>query len=253
MEPENSQTPVFREFANIDCNTEQAAANNINDVLTTINNSFDNLQLINKKIIDSQIQARQAFDDAQEAATRKVSWFSGKTKAIRQLQETAVSQSKAIVSLTDSQELLFEQQKILSQCTKNLFFLCCESVVCADIAIKSITERLQQSQGEELSAVAKKELFNLIEQLKQQVSIYNRFEKLQKKTANDRARILELETNLALHNKNFCDLKNKLDEVEKKVDTATLPRSCGLGCFETLVILVGMILLFVFMWFRYKS
>ena len=239
MESENSQVPVFREFANIDHNTEQVAENNINDVLTTINNSFDNLQLINKKIIESQTQARQAFDHAQEAANQKVTWLTGKTKAIRQLQATAVSQSQAIVSLTDSQELLFEQQKILSQCTQNLFFLCCESVVCADIAIKSITERLQQSQDEELSEVAKKEMFKLIEQLKHQVSIYHRFEKLQKKTDNDHARISELET--------------KLDEVKKTVDTATPPRGRGLGCFETLIILVGMILLFIFMWFRYKS
>ena len=111
----------------------------------------------------------------------EVGFWHRTTPALEALQRAGKSQSEALVGISECQELLFEQQCILAQLTKNLFMLCMENKASALIAVKQIRAQLQGASQEEISDIARNEMQKTIQQLKRQIDIIEQQERLQNK------------------------------------------------------------------------
>ena len=158
----------------------------VQQVITTVDTSFKKFEELKKKIEDARNKAKEAQNSAREAAEKSINWLGwGKTEAIEALQNTVENQSKAEIALVESQELLFQQQQTLAQCTKALFGLCCTNIHYAEIAVEQISEHLEGAKRKKISDVVQQEMWKFVQQLKNQISIYDRFEKFKSATEEE--------------------------------------------------------------------
>ena len=156
----------------------QEAAREVPRIITT---SVDSLKKIQSKISETRKQANNAKDQAMSAWRVEVGFWHRTTPALEALQRAGKSQSEALVGISEGQELLFAQQCILAQLTKNLFMLCMENKARALIAVKQIRAQLQGASQEEISDIARNEMQKTIQQLKRQIDIIEQQERLQNK------------------------------------------------------------------------
>lgn len=192
--------------------------------------------------------------------------WGGKTKAIEALQEVVVNQSKAEIALVESQELLFQQQQVLAQCTKTLFALCCMNILCAEIAVKRISECLEGAGRKKISTVAEQELLRFVQQLKSQISIYDRFENFKSVTEKNFEDCLvwlkNIETkqeNIEVQLKQFeekkqsdCELVSQIEISQNKLILSQQKYQKNMSWIKILLILVVVLQIFLAMfifWF----
>ena len=155
------------------------------EVISTVEENFKLLEHLGRKIEEACRSADKANENAALAADKKIGFFGGgKAEAIEALQNAVIASGQAGIALSESQTLLFKQQEILAECTKKLFALCCININCAEVAIGEISKCLNGARREKISDVARKELLKFVQQLKEQISIYGRFESFKSKTEN---------------------------------------------------------------------
>lgn len=171
----------------MDNNYEIVVAENLSpeeaakQVASVIGKSMDSLKVIQNRISETKGKAENAKDQATKAWLVPVGFFHRTTPALEALQRAGKCQSEALVDISECQELLFQQQFILAQCTKCLFLLCCGNMACARIAVQQIQAQLKGASEEEISDIARNELQKTLQQLKQQVDLLEQQEKLKGK------------------------------------------------------------------------
>lgn len=181
----------------------------IGQIQTSIAAGIDKLRIIKNKIDESTNKAKEAEEAAKKANKIPVSFWHNTTEPLKALQSTARFQSDAQISLSESQKLLFEQQVILANCNKFLFSLCCNNILCLRIAIREITERLRGASEKEISDIARQEMLKLAQQLKQQLDILEKQERMEK-------RLNKLSDQVSAQSNEISILKNILQK-DKKV------------------------------------
>lgn len=210
-----------------------------------IGNGFGRLQEIKKQVDDANAQAELASEAARNAWLKPTGFWKRTTPAIEALQQAVMSQSKAQVQLSKAQCLMFEQQQILANYSKFLFSLCVVNLTCARMAVKEISMRLQEASEEEISDIAKQEMAKVLEQLKQQMDILEKQERLQNKIHLLENRIDGLEEYKKSAENQLINYQNELYQAKEQQNTSVAHlQKKGIG-WESLrrfvaVLLVGL-------------
>ena len=93
------------------------------------------LKDVKSKITKAELTADQALKNAKEAVDKPVGFWHSTTPVLEALQKASLSQAEASLRIMESQTLLFNQQRIIAGCTKIIYVLCLNNVVCARAAI----------------------------------------------------------------------------------------------------------------------
>ncbi len=128
--------------------------------------------------------AELAVEQTKSDGSKPAGWdFTGEKKkaAIVGLQSALMGLAKAVESGAKAQELSFEFQEKLADVTKQLFFLGMSNIANNQSVVHELEARLKGASEEELSDLARRELFSVLEQLKEQEYI------LQKQEDNSKA------------------------------------------------------------------
>lgn len=130
-----------------------------------------------KQIGDLSIKVKQAMASAGQAqksaenAKEKSTGLGHKKAAIEALQEATVDIADAQISAAEAQELSFQYQQQLGEITKYLFALGVSNIAANRTVIQQLELYLKDASEEELNELAKKEICNVVKQLKAQEDI----------------------------------------------------------------------------------
>jgi len=178
-----------------------------------IEQGFIQLTKIKDELDEAQKEADIAYDAARAAYCKDVGFWHRTVPALEALQSAVRSQSNAQIQLSKAQYIMFEQQQILANCSKILFFLCLNNLASARVAVKEIKIRLEGASEEEISEVARQEMGKVLEQLKQQMDMMEKQERLENK-------VLQLEERKRdMVEKQEC-LENKILQLEERIITS---------------------------------
>lgn len=149
--------------------------NDIKLDVTTINEKelSDLISTKFKDLTELENSVKEAFNLATKAKAKaqnaQVSAGLFKKKAaIELLQDVVKGNAEAQISIVDAQKLLFEYQTQLTEITKFLFGLGVCNIVMNRTVVRELELKLKGASEEEISDLAKKELCNVIRQLKAQ-------------------------------------------------------------------------------------
>lgn len=123
------------------------------------------------------ILAEAAKAKAAKAKEKKVTWYSGKTDAIVELQSATEELSDALESLTEAVNQSYINQKKIAKVNEYLLGLGLTNTTLNRMVIRELEMKLNNASPEELSELAKQELMSVLRQLKAQEDIQNRLEK----------------------------------------------------------------------------
>lgn len=154
-----------------------------------IEQGFIQLTKIKDELDEAQKEADIAYNAARAAYCKDVGFWHRTVPALEALQSAVRSQSNAQIQLSKAQYIMFEQQQILANCSKILFFLCLNNLASARVAVKEIKIRLEGASEEEISEVARQEMGKVLEQLKQQMDMMEKQERLENKVLQLEERI----------------------------------------------------------------
>lgn len=185
------------------------------DILKSGINSFDEKNLpdiiagqvkklneLDQSVRNAMAAADKAKDAARTAKNKSAGLFQ-KKEAIEVLQSSGVVLAEAVQSSAEAQKLSFEFQTKLAEITKYLFGLGVSNIASNRFVVRELEMKLKGASKEELSELAKQELFTVVKQLKEQ-------EDMMLKQAN-----------LSNHVKTHEDTLKKQDHVNQEV-AATL-------------------------------
>lgn len=170
-----------------------------------VSRQFDNIAALEKQVTDSvnlAAKARQKAEKAQVSAG-----LFKKKEAIQLLQSAAEEQSNALISLADAQKLSFDYQNKLTEITQYLFGLGVSNLAMNRSVIRELELRLQGASEEDISNLAKQELRNVINQLKQQRDMLDQQEKLTGKVKEHSGQLKNINERLSV----FADSDNEQD------------------------------------------
>lgn len=125
-------------------------------------------------------KAENAKKRAETAKGQSAGLFQ-KKEAIVSLQQTAVDLAEAQEAAVDAQTVSFEYQKKLGEITKYLFALGCTNMASNRVVVRELKHALEGASAESLDELAKREIINVIQQLKSQEDIFNKQYELSKK------------------------------------------------------------------------
>ena len=158
----------------------------IKDVSIEISETLSQIKVIDKEVDNLFSKAHEALDKAKQAKGKNANWsITGKNKqeAIEALQEATIANANAISSSYDSTLELLKNQKSMSNSISHLFGLGVSNLEANRIAIKQLEDYFKEAASGELEKYARKELENIIRQLRAQRDIWlciDKFEKSKK-------------------------------------------------------------------------
>ena len=167
----------------------------------------DNINSSSTKITSFKEKAETAFEAAQIAKNKKITFFSGKREAIESLQSALIKQTDALVEITETERQIFENIESLSKSTKSLFLLGVSNSAITRTVIANLQDKLYNSSKEELNTEARKEIVSIIKQLKAQDDLHNkvshfsvRLKIIEQKREKLEVQFLELKDDIIKHN-----------------------------------------------------
>lgn len=223
------------------------------DLPQVITRTFNNISKLDKKICDSVKKAENAKGKAYEASKKEAGWSLGgkaKKEAIEALQDAVVTQADALSDSTDAHKELFENQKKMAESIRYLFGLGVMNIASNRSIVRQLEFQLKNASEEELSELARREIENVILQLRAQEDMQkkidnqdeiirehrdyisflheeiNRFENSCSNVLNEINSVKqEVLLDIDKQNKNFTDLQNDIrqtfdslcNELDKKV------------------------------------
>lgn len=143
---------------------------NLSDLPSMVSNQVEQIRDLSVKVKQAMKSAKQAKESA-ENAKRKSTGFGHKKEAIEALQSATMDVVEAQISAAEAQETSFQYQQQLSEITKKLFGLGILNIAANRTVVRELELRLQNASEEELSELAKKEICNVVKQLKAQEDI----------------------------------------------------------------------------------
>ena len=180
-----------------------------------ISTQFDNLaELENniQKAVELAENAREMAEDAQVSAGL------GKKKyAIELLQDATQGLAEAQISATDAQKLLFEYQTKLTEITKFLFGLGVSNLAMNRSVVRELELKLKGASEEDISALAKQELRNVILQLKAQEDMMKKQELLTGKVKEQAGQIKNIGKQLEIKDEVDDEQNEKIAENAKNL------------------------------------
>ena len=182
-----------------------------NNPATVIDDVFSDLEKIKDHIDNCEQKAKESLEKAQSAYNKPVGFWHSSTPAIEALQEAAQNLGESQVEITETQSLLFRQQKTIANAVSKLFKLSVYNIATTRFAVNEIQLRLSGASKEKISDLAKKELESVLLQLKHQLDLMEQQERLEKKITDCLKRTESLEGKIAEF---LAQYKSKLDEFE---------------------------------------
>ena len=142
-------------------------------------------KILNIVEIDELIQsAREKAEQAQQKAKSQAEpgWFKNR-KAIESTQSAVTSLAEAQADISDSQTVLFENQRRMSEGMKFLLGLGVTNLTYNSMVIRTLYNKLKNTPPEEMSELAREELKRVVKQLLQQRTILQQQEQLDQKVS----------------------------------------------------------------------
>ena len=142
-------------------------------------------KILNIVEIDELIQsAREKAEQAQQKAKNQAEpgWFKNR-KAIESTQSAVTSLAEAQADISDSQVVLFENQRRMSEGMKFLLGLGVTNLTYNSMVIRTLYNKLKNTPPEEMSELAREELKRVVKQLLQQRTILQQQEQLDQKVS----------------------------------------------------------------------
>ena len=144
-----------------------------------IGSQVEELNKLNEKVNTALEKARKAQDSANTAKNKTISFLGfGKTDAIEALQSSGYDLSEALISSAEAHKIGFEFQTKLAEITKYLFALGVSSLAQNRMVVRELELKLKGASASQLSELARKEVLNVVMQLKAQEDILCKQERL---------------------------------------------------------------------------
>ncbi len=185
-----------------------------------LSKQFRKLKLLDNKVKKAEDDAKKAHCLANEAK-EKVTFWKGRKTAIEELQVALKAMSKAIISNTESNKVLFELQKELSNFSKSVLALGIVNITQNRIIVRELELRLQGATDEELGEFAKEELKAVVKQLRAQQDIQIKLDKSEKNILEIKNEIRNTQNITKKNEKLIESIKNKFS-LSKVIITLTI-------------------------------
>jgi hypothetical protein len=143
---------------------------NVNDLPEIISEQVQKINELDERVKDAINKAEKA-DTSAKNAKEKSAGFGKKKAAIESLQDAGYDLAQAVMSGAEAQKISFEFQTKLAEIIKFLLNLGAGNIVLTRAIIKQLQLIMDGSSKTELSELAKKEMIELIKQLKAQEDI----------------------------------------------------------------------------------
>ncbi len=144
-----------------------------------IGSQVEELNKLNEKVNTALEKARKAQSSANTAKNKTINFLGyGKTAAIEALQSSGYDLSEALISSAEAHKIGFEFQTKLAEITKYLFALGVTSLAQNRMVVRELELKLKGASASQLSELARKEVLNVVMQLKAQEDILCKQERL---------------------------------------------------------------------------
>lgn len=214
----------------------------VNNLSEIIGGQVDIVKKLGEKVTEAMEKASGAKDSAQKAWLKETGWFQ-KKEAIESLQTAVKGIGEATEANAESQKIMYDYMQKIAQITKNLITIGCSSIAMNRATVRELELKLTGASKEKLSELAKKELLNVVTQLKQQEDVMSKQEQLttevhtqSKKLNNVEAKLTQKDdldnqqskqikslTDLTQQHQNYLKTKDEIDEEQsqrlKEIDT----------------------------------
>ena len=204
---ENSQLPAYKNITD-------------KDLPQVITEAFNNISKLDKKIRDSVNKAKDAKDKAFETSKKDAGWsLGGKAKkdAIEALQDAVVTQADALSDSTDAHKELFENQKEMAKSVRYLFGLGVMNIASHRSIVRQLELQLRNASEEELSELARREIENVILQLRAQEDMQKKIDNQDEIIREHRGYILSLHEEINRFENSCSNILNEINSLKQEV------------------------------------
>lgn len=140
---------------------------------------------IDKKIAETKEKASNVLAVAKDAKAKSAGfWGLGGTDAIKGLQEFAVQQADGFENFALIQEFILGNQKTMSNAVRTLFCMGVANMATTRTVIQILEKKLKNASEEELSELARQEIFRVVQELKARESMLAKLDRHKQKLAN---------------------------------------------------------------------
>ena len=181
-------------------------------------------KILNIVEIDELIQsAREKAEQAQQKAKSQAEpgWFKNR-KAIESTQSAVTSLAEAQADISDSQVVLFENQRRMSEGMKFLLGLGVTNLTYNSMVIRTLYNKLKNTPPEEMSELAREELKRVVKQLLQQRTILQQQEQLDQKVSGLKKHDKAQDDRISENAEKLSKQAQKDSEHEKKLQEISL-------------------------------
>ena len=211
----------------------------IHEQFSILSEYISNLEIDRKK-------ADEVNKKAMESQEKGVHIFKMKN-SIEDLQanQVALSESNRINMDLQEKSLLF--QKKLTEIMQYLLGLGVANITMNRCVVKELMMRLDKASEEEIDDMTRKEILNVVKQLKAQEDIYNKTMEITQRVKEHNNKILDLENEAITHNERIiqqqeenAELKKVLESYENKQQTQK-KLLITFGVIATISLIIGII------------
>ena len=211
----------------------------IHEQFSILSEYISNLEIARKK-------ADEVNKKAVESQEKGVHIFKMKN-SIEDLQanQVALSESNRINMDLQEKSLLF--QKKLTEIMQYLLGLGVANITMNRCVVKELMMRLDKASEEEIDDMTRKEILNVVKQLKAQEDIYNKTMEITQRVKEHSNKILDLENEAITHNERIIqqqeensELKKMLESYENKQQTQN-KLLITFGVIATISLIIGII------------
>ena len=211
----------------------------IHEQFSILKEYISNLEIARKK-------ADEVNKKAVESQEKGVHIFKMKN-SIEDLQanQVALSESNRINMDLQEKSLLF--QKKLTEIMQYLLGLGVANITMNRCVVKELMMRLDKASEEEIDDMTRKEILNVVKQLKAQEDIYNKTMEITQRVKEHNNKILDLENEAITHNERIiqqqeenAELKKVLESYENKQQTQN-KLLITFGVIATISLIIGII------------
>lgn len=200
-----------------------------------VTDNIRELQKLSKDIENAKECAYEAQENARSAKEIEVTWLSGKKEAIEALQEALCSTTEALIESAEIQEQLFDNQKKIGEICKKLLTIGMGNLALNRTMVREISLRLQNASEEELSDLARKELEDLVIQIKAQEDVLSRLD-AQKQSID------HLNDQTQKDHETIAAQQKLIQKLEAKTKTKTVFSSAAYNIIMSLIAVSALIL-----------
>lgn len=172
---------------------------------------IDRLAVIKRKVDEAVQNAVNAKRASEKAKSVQLGFWkiNDKKKAIEALQDALGAVSVAQGDQAEAVRLLYEYQEKVAQCMGYLFWLGVQNMAKTRTVVHEVEMRMKNASEEEIGEMARKELFAVVAQLKAQLDIQEKQERLANVQKSIKATVQTHEESLG----RLCDRESEQDRL----------------------------------------